>query len=746
MSKTLVILESPGKVKAISKYLGKNYNVIASNGHIIDLPEKELGVEVENDFKPKYTIIKNSGQAAKILKKIQEMAKSSERVLIATDPDREGEAIGWHIANKLKGINDKIFRVTFNEITQKGVKNGVETPGEINLDLVNAQQARRIMDRLVGYKVSPFLWKILSGGLSAGRVQSVALRLISERDGEINAFKPEEYWKISADFKTTDGKEFTAELVRINGKEFKLSSKEETDQLLDKMAKIDFSISSINKKKVKRTPPPPFITSTLLQESVKKLNFSSKKTMAVAQQLYEGIEIGGDGAQGLITYMRTDSTRISDDATKDLRDYLLDNYGKESLSPKVRVFKSKNNIQDAHEAVRPTNLKYAPKDIQQYLNREQLRLYQLIWNRFCATQMADAEFDQTTIEINGDNLTFRLGGRINTKAGYLELFRDMEGDDKDTKLPKGLKEGEELAVEKVDPNQHFTKPPARFNEASLTKELEELGIGRPSTYATIIDRLINQKYIEKSEKKLISTELGGLIVQILIKSFPDIFNVEFTKGMENMLDEIEFGNKNISSVLNGFYSPFSDALDTVSKKRAEIKKSITSKVGKNCPDCKEGELLYKWGKNGKFIACSNFPECKYTASLNSDGEIEVPVKKEKEIVGECEKCGGNMVVRNGRFGKFVACDNYPKCKNILTEKIDVDCPEEGCSGKLTERKSKRGKKFYGCDKYPDCKFVMWNKPHAKKCGNCGFPVMGENINTKTKETKFICPKCKHETE
>lgn len=757
MAITLVILESPGKVKAVSKYLGNDYQVVASNGHIIDLPEKEIGVDIENDFSPTYKII-NNGQAYKTLKKIETLAKKSDKILIATDPDREGEAIGWHIANRLKTLTGNIKRVTFNEITKKGVEAGISNEGDLNMSLVDSQQARRIMDRLVGYKVSPFLWKTISSGLSAGRVQSVALKIICERDKEIADFNPEEYWSIHSDFAKKGEENFMADLVKISGKDFKITSKEEVEKIAEEILKQSYSVTDITKKVIKKSPQAPFITSTLLQESIKKLGFSSKKTMQIAQQLYEGVEIDGDGFVGLITYMRTDSTRISKDANEELREFIKNKFGEENLAKKERLFKSKKNIQDAHEAIRPTNIAYEPSKIERYLSNDQKRLYRLIWTRFVATQMAEAKYQQTVAEIEGGEYKFRTTGRINTHLGYLSVYSEngLNGNgngnsengengnsDKIRTIPKFLKKGVELDISELFKEQHFTKPPARFNEASLTKELEEDEIGRPSTYSTIIEKLIVQKYVEKKEKKLFATELGFIVSDILTGNFPNIFNIEFTKQMESELDKIEYDKEDWIKVLKDFYEPFSSSLGQVMKMKNEIKEKHLKHVGKSCPTCKEGDLIYKWGKNGKFIACSRFPKCRYTASID---DYENPEKKpEPKVVGKCDKCGGNLVEKVGRYGKFVACDNYPKCKNIVQEDINVPCPEDGCDGKIVEKKSKKKRRFYGCTNFPNCKFVSWSKPVDKKCPACGYKVMTEKV-AENKTVKFVCPKCKHETE
>jgi DNA topoisomerase I len=752
MSKNLVILESPGKVKAVSKYLGASYNVIASNGHIIDLPAKELGVDVNDNFKPSYRIIDNAGQAGKILKKIETLAKTSTKILIATDPDREGEAIGWHIAEKLKGFKVPVKRVIFNEITEKGVHLGLENEGDIDINLVDAQQARRIMDRLVGYKVSPFLWKAISNGLSAGRVQSVALRIICERDLEVEKFVPEEYWTVSANFSSAK-EQFSADLVKIDDKDFLLSNKKEASDVIADIKKSKYSVSNISKTKIKKTPMPPFITSTLLQSSVNRLGFSSKKTMQIAQQLYEGIELGSKGVTGLITYMRTDSMRVSADAIDETRDFISKKFGVDFVAPNARKFKSKKNIQDAHEAIRPTDINLEPKKLQSYMTKEQFRLYQLIWTRFVATQMKEALYEQTVIEISSKKYKFRISGRKCVFKGYEQAFVDSdfgledEEDNKNPGLPKNIDVGMLVNLLDVESEEHFTKPPARFNEASLTKELEELEIGRPSTYATIIDRLIFQKYIDKKEKKLISTELGNIVNGILVENFGEIFNVKFTKKMEASLDKIEYGEAEMTEILNKFYKPFEKILEAVGKRTTEIRKTTEQPVGESCPKCKKGSLIYKWGKNGKFIACDNFPACKHTASLEKEeasatGEGQT-VKKEQKEFGVCPKCGkGKLVEKSGKFGKkFVACNDYPRCKYIVDEHISVKCPVPGCGGNIKDKTTKKGKKFYGCSNFPTCTYASWNKPVEKECKNCGNPILEEKYDMKLKSVRLVCPKC-----
>ena len=746
MGTNLVILESPGKVKAISKYLGPDYTVIASNGHIIDLPAKELGVDIENNFKPTYKIIDNSGQAARILKKIQDLAKKSKRVLIATDPDREGEAIGWHIADNISNKSKNIRRVIFNEITKKGIERGLNSEGDIDKNLVDSQQARRIMDRLVGYKISPFLWKTISNGLSAGRVQSVALRIICERDKDIKMFVPEEFWSVKAEF-TTSKEHFSASLFKIDDKDFKIISKDQADNIVSQIEKCKYSISNISKTKVKKSPMPPFITSTLLQASVNKLGFSSKKTMQIAQQLYEGVDLGTKGITGLITYMRTDSTRVSGDATDEVRDYISRKFGVDYVSKSIRKFKSKKNIQDAHEAIRPTNVNLDPKKVQAFLSKEQLKLYKLIWTRFVATQMKEALFESTVIEVTGGNFKFRISGRKNIFSGFQQVFSDTDiaidnGDEEDKGIiPKNIDVGMMAGLRDIESDQHFTKPPPRFNEASLTKELEEQEIGRPSTYAAIIDRLIYQKYVEKKEKKLESTELGNLVNRILVEHFDDIFNIRFTKKMEANLDKIEYGESNMIEILNKFYKPFEKNLESVAKKTADIKKSNEEFLDEKCPDCGKGYLVTKWGKNGKFIACSNFPACKYTSSIEGSDKSEQGSVKS---FGTCPKCSeGNMVQKKSRTGSvFIACDRYPKCKYIKNEMISVKCPEKDCDGTVKGKTTKKGRRFYGCSNFPECSFACWNKPVERKCSGCGYGILEEINDKKTMKTALVCPKCK----
>jgi DNA topoisomerase-1 len=756
MSKNLVILESPGKVKAISKYLGNSYTVVASNGHVIDLPAKELGVDIDDNFKPTYKIIDNAGQASKILKRIETLAKESKKILIATDPDREGEAIGWHISNRLKDSQDRIFRVTFNEITKKGVDAGIMNEGVIDKNLVDAQQARRIMDRLVGYKVSPFLWKAISNGLSAGRVQSVALRIICERDKEFNDFIPEEYWTIKAEFSTS--KElFSADLVKINDEDFRLKNSSEAKNIIDDIKKSKYSVLNINKTKVKKSPMAPFITSTLLQASVNRLGFSSKKTMQIAQNLYEGVELGSKGVVGLITYMRTDSTRVSNDAVDEVRDYISKKFGVDFVYPSARKYKSKKNIQDAHEAIRPTDVNLEPKKLQSYLSKEQFRLYQLIWTRFVATQMKEAVFEQTVIDIGNDKYKFRISGRKSVFKGYQQVFMDSdfgvdkEDEDSNTGLPKKIDVGMMVGLNEIESEEHFTKPPARYNEASLTKELEDQEIGRPSTYATIIDRLIYQKYIDKKEKKLISTELGNLVNNTLVEHFGEIFNIKFTKKMEANLDKIEYGEVDMVEMLNKFYKPFEKTLESVSKKTLEIKKNTEQPVGELCPKCGKGALIFKWGKNGKFIACSNFPACKFTSSLEQPQGADKGAANASQIIqrkefGKCPKCGkGTLVERKGKFGKkFIACDMYPKCKYVHNEHINVKCPVEGCDGTVKDKTTKKGRVFFGCTNFPKCTFASWNKPVEQKCSECGYGILEEINDSKAGSLKYVCPNCKKE--
>jgi len=791
MGKSLVIVESPAKAKTINKILGSDFIVKASVGHVVDLPSDKLGVDVENDFAPEYITIKGKG---KILTEIKRAAKSVDKVYMASDPDREGEAISWHIARTLGISDDKIFRLLFNEITKTGILSALSSPGKIDEDKVNAQQARRILDRLVGYKISPILWKKVKMGLSAGRVQSVAMRIICEREDEILAFDSEEYWSIHANLTGESKKPFKAKLHHIAGKPCKLGNEEDTTNILNSLKGASYLVSSIKEKIISRRPSPPFITSTLQQEGARKLYFSSKKTMQVAQSLYEGVDIGKGDVVGLITYMRTDSTRLSKESQEDARKYIAENIGKDYVPAKPPFYKSKKSSQDAHEAVRPTYVKYTPEYLKSFLSRDQFRLYQLVWKRFLSSQMSNAKVSQTSVDIKAANCLFRASGSVIKFAGFMSLYlegKDDESDDADSKgkLLPAIREGEELLLNKLEPKQHFTQPPPRYSESTLIKALEDKAIGRPSTYAAIISTILARKYIVKEKKQLVPTELGTLINTLLLQSFPNILNVEFTAKMENELDLIEDGKLGWVDSLNEFYSSFSAVLKDADKNMENVKKPKETDI--DCPKC-SAKLSIRWGRNGRFLACSSYPECRTSMNFEVDkaGKIciveeekidakcdvcgeEMVVKNgrfgkflacskypeckstapmpgeegdedeeiKKKIAGEkCEKCGSEMLLKRGRFGRFLACSNYPKCKNAKPISLGISCPKEGCDGYMTERLSKRGKPFYGCSAYPKCRYIIWSKPVKTPCPTCGaeFLVQDEQDSNIKKCSNTDC--------
>ncbi len=735
MSKNLLIVESPSKARTIKKYLGKDFEVLASVGHIRDLPKKELGVDLENDFTPKYINIRGKG---KIIKQLQSAAKGIDTVYLAPDPDREGEAIAWHISKLLKVPEHKIKRVLFNEITKSGVLNGIKNPRKIDTSLVDAQQARRVLDRIVGYLVSPFLWKTLYRGLSAGRVQSVAVRLICEREAEIEAFKPQEFWNLFADLKTPEKEEFQVKCVKHGGKKITINNESEAKQHVGALEKAEYSVESIVEKEAKKSPFPPFITSTLQQEATRRYKYSPKKTMMLAQQLYEGIDIHGEPV-GLITYMRTDSVRMSNEAVQDARDFINNNYGEKYLPNKPRFFKSKKkNTQDAHEAIRPTRFDLDPKKLEKYLNAEQIKIYNMIWKRFIACQMAPAIYAQKVINVVADKYHFKASGSDLLFDGYLKAFRsDKVEKEKEQKVPKVLSKNDILSLIKLTPEQKFTEPPIRFNDGTLVKELDTLGIGRPSTYATIISTILDRNYVERDSGTLYPTELGRTVNKILVSGMPEIFSVEFTSKLENELDAVEESRIQWKKVMAEFYQPFNKSLSEMETHRKEIKESLQEVTEEKCEQCGE-PLVVKWSRNGKFIACSGFPNCRYTRPLNPVDESDLEKKK-------CHECGSDMVLKEGRFGKFWACTKYPECKTTLPYVLDISCPNEGCDGKVTQKKTRRGKVFFGCSNYPDCKFASWNEPVNQTCENCGNKFL-EKKKTQRRGAFLKCPKCKEEFE
>ena len=743
MSQSLVIVESTAKTKTISKFLGKNYTVLSSVGHIKDLPKGDLGVDIDENFQPNYITIRGKG---KVLTDLKKAASASDTVYIATDPDREGEAIAWHIYDEIKYKNDNIHRILFNEITKNAILESINKPLKIDTNKVEAQKARRVLDRLVGYQISPILWKTIYRGLSAGRVQSVALRLIVEREEEIEAFVAEEYWSITAQLQGAKTAPFLSKLIKIENKKPEIPDEKSCQSLLDDIKTKTFTVKDIREKIVSRNPSPPFTTSTMQQEAAKRLGYSAKKIMMIAQQLYEGISIGNEGTVGLITYMRTDSTRIADEAVQAAREYITNAYGLEYLPQKPNIYKKKKGAQDAHEAIRPTSMGREPKSIKKHLSNEQYKLYELIWNRFVACQMAPAKLKQTTIDIdagdaqNAGTYQFRTTGSIIVFRGFLQVFDDFKeknGEEEEAamQIPDNLLKGETLKLLDLIPKQHFTKPPARFSESSLVKELDNLGIGRPSTYALIISTLMARKYIEKMERRLHPTELGRTVNKILIHNFPNIFNVKFTALMEEDLDKIEAGKMPFTEVMTDFYDPFSKAVEEANAKKDAIRESLTEDADEQCPKC-GSSLIVRWGRNGKFIGCSNYPDCKYTK----------PIEQQEEDTGvKCDKCGKPMVVKVGRFGRFLACSGYPDCSNAKPYSLGISCPKDGCKGEIVERKSKRGKVFYGCSEYPKCDFVSWYKPVKIKCPSCNSPYLEERYTAKDGEYLY-CPVCKTKYE
>jgi DNA topoisomerase I len=776
--KSLVIVESPAKANTINKYLGKEFIVKASLGHVKDLPKSKLGVDIEHDFEPVYEPIKGK---EKVIKELQAAAKSAGRIFLAADPDREGEAICQHLKEILDGNNAEVYRVLFNEITPKAILAAMENPGRINQHIVDAQQARRILDRLVGYQVSPLLWDKVRRGISAGRVQTVALRMIVDREREVLAFTPEEYWSITAKLEGQQPPQFDARLVKIKGKTAEVKNQAEADHILEVARSGEFIVDSVVKKEKKRNPVPPFITSKLQQDAARRLRFTVKKTMMLAQRLYEGIELGEEGRIGLITYMRTDSTRVSDDAMQMVRSYVSDVYGPTYLPEKPVIYKSKKDAQDAHEAIRPTFVGRTPDDLKSYLSDDEFKLYKLIWMRFVASQMNPAVYDLTTVEIKVKDYLFRETGRVMKFDGFLKVYE--ESTDEDAKVPAEdqedditlppLSEGEKLSLIGITPRQHFTEPPPRYTEASLVKALEEKGIGRPSTYATILTTIQDREYVTKDQGKFRPTELGTVVTDMLVKHFEDIFDLQYTARMEEELDDVEEGKMTWIEALDEFYKKFEKDLKLASKNMENLKKQEIP-TGEACDKC-GSPMVKKWGQFGSFIACSAYPECKNTKEIApeepakegegaADSEPEpcencgkpmalkrgrfgqflactgypeckttrkiasdrTPRKPDVPLDETCPQCGEAKLVRKeGRFGEFIACGNYPKCKYIKPKTVGVPCPKPGCGGELIERRSKRGKVFYGCLKYPACDFVVWNKPVPEQCPQCGAPFLLE---------------------
>lgn len=773
MAKSLVVVESPAKAKTISKYLGGNFVVKASVGHIKDLPKSKLGVDVDEDFSPHYAVIPAK---TKVVKELKSAAKNIQGIYLAADPDREGEAICQHLFEELSSKSKNIYRVLFHEITKNAIQEAFKKPGRINQHKVDAQLTRRILDRLVGYKISPLLWDKVRRGLSAGRVQTVALRMIVEREQEIRAFKAEEYWTLDARLSGELPPEFTARARLLEGKKWDVADADASARIVDDLRLEKFTVKEIRRREKKKYPVPPFITSKLQQEAARKLNFSVKRTMILAQRLYEGVEIGSEGSVGLITYMRTDSSRVAESALHEVRTLIQRDFGEAYLPHHPVYYKSKKTAQEAHEAIRPTSAERTPESLRNDLEPDLWRLYALIWNRFVASQMNPALFDHTDVDIVAGRVELRATGSIQKFRGFLAVYQESRPEEKsesgqedeESILPP-LREGEVLALKELMPAQHFTQPPPRYNEASLVKALESKGIGRPSTYASILSTIQDREYVDKHEGKFYPTETGELVTKLLVQSFHEIFDYEYTARMEDHLDRIESGREPWKKTMRDFYDRFAAKLAVAEKEMPDIK-TETVETDEVCEKC-GSKMVIKWGKFGRFMACSGYPECRNTREIAKSGpESEQNESQPEEI--QCEKCGRPMVLKRGRFGEFMACSGYPECRNtkkiVKTAKestvkhdipLEEDCPlcgrklavkhgrygeytacsdypnckyiklkstgvgcgKEGCSGEIVERKSRRGKVFYGCSRYPDCDFVLWNKPVPNPCPLCNAP-------------------------
>jgi len=793
MSK-LIVVESPSKAKTIGKYLGKEFVVKASVGHVKDLPKKSLGVDVQNDFAPVYEVIRGK---KKVLTDIRKSARTAEAVYLAPDPDREGEAIAWHIAEELKSVNPNIYRVLFNEITKKGIHAGLSNPAQVDQKRFESQQTRRILDRLVGYQISPLLWKKVKQGLSAGRVQSVAVRLVLEREREIRAFVPVEYWSIIASLITPQGAQFDAKVVKISGRKAGIKNEAEANDVVTEIKTHDPIVAGITRKEQLRRPLPPFITSKLQQDAIRKFHYTAKRTMALAQRLYEGVDLGdGQGPVGLITYMRTDSTRVAEEALTDARQYIANRFGNDYMPDKPNYYRSRKGAQDAHEAIRPTSVGRDPDRIYRALvartqeraqrspgaqttklkaqlreNRELHRLYSLIWKRFVASQMVPARLDKTVVDVATGKVGLQAQGLVMKFPGYTAVYEearddgeaangndkangasngdakatgdaapgDGKGGKKSTILPP-IHENDRLQLDKVVPEQKFTQPPPRFSEATLVKELEEKGIGRPSTYAAILSTIQDRGYAVKDKGRFHVTPLGELVTDLLVESFPDILNVEFTAQMEDRLDRIEEGLDDWRKTLADFYGSFKKDLDQAKEGMRNVKKETTP-TDLECEKC-GAKMVIRWGRNGEFLACSRWPDCKNSKEFRrlDDGTIEVvhpEVSKET-----CDLCGAPMVVRNGRYGKFLSCSRYPDCRFTKPLTLGIACPKKDCDGQIVQKRSKRGKTFYGCSKYAStgCDFVVWDRPVDHQCPHCGYPIM--TVKAGRQGDALVCPECK----
>jgi len=789
MGKSLLIVESPAKARTLQRYLGNRFDIRASVGHIKDLPQNELGIDLEHGFSPDYRVIKGKD---KVVRELRKAAEGVDSIYLAPDPDREGEAIAWHIAEELRSSHKAIYRVLFNELTRNAIEAALRQPGDLDRAKYEAQLARRLLDRLVGYQISPILWDKVRRGLSAGRVQSVALRLICEREGEIQRFSTEEYWTIAALLDGPHPPRFEARLWRQEGKRVTAANETQATEFVAALREATYEVAGVEKKTRSRQPAPPFITSTLQQEAARKLRFAAQRTMAIAQRLYEGVELGKEGPTGLITYMRTDSTRLAREAVAEARAWIQEALGKDYVPQKAPVYRSRKGAQDAHEAIRPTAVGRTPEQVTPYLSAEELRLYELIWKRFVASQMSPAILDQTVVEVSAGALALRATGSVLRFSGFMQLYIEgsdngEEAPDEEAQLPD-LEAGTPLKLVNLEAKQHFTQPPPRFTEATLIRELEEKGIGRPSTYASILAVIQNKEYTVKEKGRFKPTELGFLVNDLLITNFPDVLNVTFTAQMEEKLDEVEGGNHGWLRVIEEFYGHFHEEVERAQEQMVDVKRQgLPTDI--LCDRC--GSTMHiRWGRNGLFLSCSRYPECKNSKNFVRDGKGKLQVTQNGEVRGTCEQCGREMVVKEGRFGAFLACTGYPECKNTKSLKdqagdeaegqaqrtdrvcercgghfvvrrsrqgraflacenyptcrntssmaTGVRCPQSGCDGELVERTSKRGRVFYGCNRYPRCRFVLWSKPMAKACPQCGNPYLVARIR-KDGQEQVVCP-------
>ena len=789
MGKSLLIVESPTKARTLHRYLGNRFDIRASVGHIKDLPEKQLGIDIEHGFAPDYRVIKGK---EKVIRELRKAADGADAVYLAPDPDREGEAIAWHIAEELRATRKTVYRVLFNELTRNAIEAALRKPGELDRAKYEAQLARRLLDRLVGYQISPILWDKVRRGLSAGRVQSVALRLICEREGEIQRFTSEEYWTIAALLEGPNPPRFEARLWRRDDKRVSVANETQATELVTALKEAVYRVAGVEKKTRSRSPAPPFITSTMQQEAARKLRFPAQRTMAIAQRLYEGVELGKEGPTGLITYMRTDSTRLAREAVAEARAWIQEAFGQDYVPKRAPVYQSRKGAQDAHEAIRPTAVDRTPERVTPYLSPEEVKLYELIWKRFVASQMSPAVLDQTVVEVSAGPFTLRATGSVLRFPGFMQLYIEGsdngdESPDEEAQLPD-LAPGTQLKLVDVEAKQHFTQPPPRFTEATLIRELEEKGIGRPSTYASILAVIQEKEYTVKEKARFKPTELGLLVNNLLVANFPDVLTAAFTAQMEEKLDKVEAGDHGWRKVIEDFYGHFHEEVERAQDQMVDVKRQgLPTQI--LCDRC--GSTMHiRWGKNGPFLSCSRYPECKNSKNFVRDSQGNVRATENGEVRGTCELCGREMVVKEGRFGAFLACTGYPECKNTRslgeqnkteveaesqrTDKVcercggrfvvrrgrqgraflacenyptcrntrpittGVRCQQAGCDGELVERTSKRGRVFYGCNRYPGCRFVVWSKPLAKACPQCGNPYLLSRV-AKDGQEQEVCP-------